>query len=424
MTHERRAADSDTAVIVPDRSALKTPLQMLKASKRPILLVGLGVLWSNASAELVALAERLGAPVLTTAKSKGVIRRIIPEYRLHARRRIGRKLVSQADLIVTVGLEAVELHAIPWPYSAPVLALSSVRTRGEIPAAAEVVGDLKGILDGLSKWGRRAANWANACPRIPPGSRRALDTPSTGLPPQRLFDVARIYFPGPPSPPLMPGRAIRSAPRNGWPMGRRSSRPPMGWLPWAMQYPPPLRRASPTRKAGGSFLRRWGFPDGSGRAADLGAREAAGSSSSSWLMASSVRCGSGRTSEGCSATVRNWAVRLGTLARGFGADGIVVETENALGYALSDAVSSGKTTLIAARVTPRDMSISSEQCGEKTATFLRPVASAISVGNPAPTSRAVLGGITLDGRLVGLLCPADGADRACDDHHRLRSFLN
>ena len=38
-----------------------------------ILLAGLGVFWDKASAELVALAERLGAPVLTTSKCKGAI---------------------------------------------------------------------------------------------------------------------------------------------------------------------------------------------------------------------------------------------------------------------------------------------------------------------------------------------------------------
>ena len=43
------------------------------SARRPIILVGLGVLWSKASAELVKFAEQLGAPVLTTTKCKGVI---------------------------------------------------------------------------------------------------------------------------------------------------------------------------------------------------------------------------------------------------------------------------------------------------------------------------------------------------------------
>jgi len=70
----------------PDRSDLKPALDALRRSRRPIVLAGLGVFWSNASPELVAFAERIGAPVLTTSKCKGAI----PEEaarRLHHRRR-------------------------------------------------------------------------------------------------------------------------------------------------------------------------------------------------------------------------------------------------------------------------------------------------------------------------------------------------
>src|SRR5258705_10916636 len=57
----------------PDRAALNHALDMLGRARRPILIAGLGVYWCNASAELVKLAERLGAPVLTTTKCKGMI---------------------------------------------------------------------------------------------------------------------------------------------------------------------------------------------------------------------------------------------------------------------------------------------------------------------------------------------------------------
>ena len=85
------------------------------------------MLWNRASEQLTAFAERLGAPVLTTAKVKGAI----PEdHPLRAGCIIGglieRDLVSRSDLIVTVGLDAVELQPKPWPYSIPVLSLASV----------------------------------------------------------------------------------------------------------------------------------------------------------------------------------------------------------------------------------------------------------------------------------------------------------
>src|SRR2546430_5840681 len=111
----------------PDRAQLKPALDALRRARRPILLAGLGVFWSKASPELVKFAERLGAPVLTTSKCKGAI----PEdHSLRAGCIIGgiieKNLVSQADLIITLGLDAGELQPKPWPYKIPLPLLSSI----------------------------------------------------------------------------------------------------------------------------------------------------------------------------------------------------------------------------------------------------------------------------------------------------------
>jgi len=55
--------------------------------------------------------------------------------------------------------------------------------------------------------------------------------------------------------------------------------------------------------------------------------------------------------------IPTYGVKIGGLdwekmAQGFGADGIMVERENALGDALSAALKSDRTTLIAARIDP------------------------------------------------------------------------
>ena len=143
----------DLQLIAAERESLKEPLRVLAKSRKPILLVGLGVYWSRASVELVALAEKLGAPVLTTSKCKGAI----PEdHLLRAGCIIGglieRKLIQQADLIVTVGLDAIELQPKAWPYTLPVMSLASVANLDAlVPASPEVVGDLKSILAGASR---------------------------------------------------------------------------------------------------------------------------------------------------------------------------------------------------------------------------------------------------------------------------------
>ena len=56
-----------------DFADLPEALKILKSAERPLLLVGGGIIWSNASGEVVRLAEMLMAPVATTIMAKGVI---------------------------------------------------------------------------------------------------------------------------------------------------------------------------------------------------------------------------------------------------------------------------------------------------------------------------------------------------------------
>src|SRR5205085_11699129 len=121
----------------------------------------------KASPELVQLAERIGAPVLTTPKCKGAI----PEdHALRAGCIIGglieRNLVKAADLIVTVGLDAVELQPKPWPYTLPVLALSGTPSLDAlVPADPEVVGNLRSLLAALAEWAPEGAGWGEKSAR-------------------------------------------------------------------------------------------------------------------------------------------------------------------------------------------------------------------------------------------------------------------
>ncbi|WP_414475502.1 thiamine pyrophosphate-binding protein [Microvirga sp. M2] len=182
----------------PDAAALKPIVDRVRAARKPIILAGLGILWDRASGELVALAEQLGAPVLVTSKCKGAI----PEdHPLRAGCIIGglieRKLVSEADLIITVGLDGVELQPKAWPYTTPLVALSSTPSLDAlVPAEIEAIGDLKVLLNkitdlcaGGSNWGERAASVFRQ------DVTDALNTPSRGLSPQRAMEVARAILP-------------------------------------------------------------------------------------------------------------------------------------------------------------------------------------------------------------------------------------
>jgi acetolactate synthase-1/2/3 large subunit len=80
---------------------------------------------------------------------------------------IERKLVMQADLIVAVGLDAVE----PQPYQLPVLSLASVPSLDAlVPADPEIIGDLEALLVALAQW----APEGRSCGQVfPPGRKKA-----------------------------------------------------------------------------------------------------------------------------------------------------------------------------------------------------------------------------------------------------------
>jgi len=315
-----------------------------------------GALWSRASAELVALAERLGAPVLTTTKCKGVI----PEdHPLRAGCIIGglieRKLVTQADLIVTVGLDAVELQPKPWPYKLPVLSLSTVpNTDALIPAAPEVVGDLRSILKGLSEWASEGIGWGERAAReFRSEVTAALDTPSQGLSPQRLMEVARAVLPRDTIATCDAG-ASRLLVVQKWQaygphefLGSNG----LGSMGYAIPGALGARLAYPDRPI-------VAFAGDGGALMAIAELQTAVRESLPIVVVvfDDQEIGLIRVKQEIKG-IPGYGVKLGgidwvRLAQGLGADGYSVDSEHALGDALQSAVRSGRTTLIGAHIDP------------------------------------------------------------------------
>jgi acetolactate synthase I/II/III large subunit len=103
----------------PDENDLKEGLVLIAKSERPAIIAGGGVILSQASGELLQLAESLLIPVLTTASGRGSI----PEDHPLAfglvgiyRTRISKKVYEEADLIITVGSRNEEFETGAWNY--------------------------------------------------------------------------------------------------------------------------------------------------------------------------------------------------------------------------------------------------------------------------------------------------------------------
>ena len=131
---------------------------LLARSRRPILLIGLQATPSDIGAALSRLAERLGCPVMTSYKAKGVVADSHRQMLGHLPGADGEAAaIRRADLIVWAGVEPVELIAAPWRHDAPLLALSD-RAGLEYPwpPAAELIGPLAPALEALMASCRRS----------------------------------------------------------------------------------------------------------------------------------------------------------------------------------------------------------------------------------------------------------------------------
>jgi acetolactate synthase-1/2/3 large subunit len=342
--------------ISPTREALAEPLAMLAKSRRPILLVGLGVLWARASQELVDLAERLGAPVLTTSKCKGVI----PEdHPLRAGCIIGglieRKLIQESDLIITVGLDAIELQPKPWPYSLPVLSLSAGPSFDAlVPATLDVQGDLKPLLTALTEWATEGGNWGErAADTFRRDVTAALDTPATGLSPQRAMEVARAVLPRETIATCDAGASRLLVVQKWKSYGPREflTSNGLGSMGYAVPGALGARLAYPDRPVV-AFSGDGGFM--------MAVAELQTSVKEDLpivvVVLDDQEIGLIRVKQEIKG-LPSYGVHLGgcdweKVANGFGADGTTVDTENALGDAISTAVKSGRTTVIGARIDP------------------------------------------------------------------------
>jgi benzoylformate decarboxylase len=141
-----------------DRAAIEAAADLLAGAERPLIMAGDAVASSRAHAELVAVAERLGAPVYaegipSTASFpashplfRGALVRLAPAIR---------QVLSQADLLFSVGGDLLTMSlpsdVDPVPPGLPIVHLDTDAWElgKNYPARVAILGDPKATLPGL-----------------------------------------------------------------------------------------------------------------------------------------------------------------------------------------------------------------------------------------------------------------------------------
>lgn len=147
-----RVAPLARAAAVPTDDALARAVERLAAAERPVLVVGGGA--KGAAAQVRDLAERLGAPVVTTTNGKGVLPEDHP-LSLGAGVHLPavRQLVEECDLVLAVGTELApsDLWYGPLPVTGKLVRIDVDPVGAVTNSAPEValVGDAAATLDAL-----------------------------------------------------------------------------------------------------------------------------------------------------------------------------------------------------------------------------------------------------------------------------------
>ena len=100
---------------------------LLESANQPVIIVGLEARTPAIAKQIETLVSKLNCPALVTYKAKGVIADDHPKFvGIFTGGKAEQSCVSQADLIILIGMDPIELILQPWPYQIPVLDIAEV----------------------------------------------------------------------------------------------------------------------------------------------------------------------------------------------------------------------------------------------------------------------------------------------------------
>jgi acetolactate synthase-1/2/3 large subunit len=196
----------------PDMNDVRAALALLQRAERPVIVAGGGVRWSNAAAELVALAEALQIPVATSLNGKDSIPGshplsvgVVGSYSRESANRV----VNRADLACFIGTETggmtTHFWAVP-PIGTPAIQIDiDAEALGRnYPLQAAINGDAKIVLTRMLEIAdRRSAGkrdlWASEvreiCRDWATKYKSALESDAVPIRPERICHELTRHVP-------------------------------------------------------------------------------------------------------------------------------------------------------------------------------------------------------------------------------------
>jgi acetolactate synthase-1/2/3 large subunit len=146
----------------PNPAMLDGAAKLLARAARPLLIAGMHCRSAGVQPWVRALTEALPAPTIVTSRAKGALPDPHPlMLGVLGADGVDAGLLKRADLVVALGLDALELGSASWWSTVSVLAVGPPQALGERVPAIELVGDVAVLLEELAPRlrDRERADW-------------------------------------------------------------------------------------------------------------------------------------------------------------------------------------------------------------------------------------------------------------------------
>ncbi|HIE99050.1 MAG TPA: thiamine pyrophosphate-binding protein [Fuerstia sp.] len=149
----------------PDSELLDKLVAAFSQARKPLLAVGLSAVRSNAQTLLLKIIQQHVIPIVLTPMAKGMVSEHHPSYAgvlFHALSNLVAETHSQADLVIGLGYDPVELNYEDWLPDAPLIHIDTEPAdldKSRFRLECDIVGDMRPALERLAEMPRVQNDW-------------------------------------------------------------------------------------------------------------------------------------------------------------------------------------------------------------------------------------------------------------------------
>jgi acetolactate synthase-1/2/3 large subunit len=194
----RTSAVRPSPLTSQDLKRVEVVSEKIAEARHPLLIAGMEAKRGGAKAILTSLAERWNTPVMVSLKGRGVFDENHPLYGgvflgTFTRGTFEDEVIARSDLLILIGVDAVELLPKPWGLTQPLVHIGFQPNIDAIyPSEIEIFGDIKQILEALQQQCPKFRKWdTNYLAATQKTIQMKLSRSKEPLPLHRIIQITR-----------------------------------------------------------------------------------------------------------------------------------------------------------------------------------------------------------------------------------------